>query len=141
MHPDIDHPSVSATEAARRLGIVRTNCAAGGSSGSHFSVNDRAKRAITRHLPEDYDQSIRDARHWRRPLTHPIKHRYGTLVTLKVAGDFMSLHWKDVIQSPVVEHTFELLLIAGKSGKPADIEAATRQVSILLSTRGLLIAQ
>jgi hypothetical protein len=84
---------------------------------------------------------MKDARHWRKPLTHPIKHRYGTLVTLKDARDFMSLHWKDVIQSPVLEHTWELLLIAGESGKPADIEAATRQVSILLSTRGFLIAQ
>ena len=56
-------------------------------------------------------------------------------MTLRDAGEFLLCNFRSVLVDAVLEHAGELLLTAAASGERCDIEAATAQTEILISTR------
>jgi hypothetical protein len=74
-----------------------------------------------------------------RKLSRPLELRDGrTLRTLRDAIDELERQFASVTRDDGLVHAIKLMEKAAKSGKRADIEAATRQVGIVLRFRGLI---
>ena len=74
-----------------------------------------------------------------RRLTRPIKLADGTwLKTIKDAADYFAKQFSTVTAWGPLEIAVEMLITAGESGKRDDIDAATKQVEIVLRGRRLI---
>jgi hypothetical protein len=70
---------------------------------------------------------------WDRPLTRELVLSDGQkLKTLRDAARLFSGRFESVEDAPPVRRALELLMKAGESGAPSDIEAATEQISHVL---------
>ena len=74
-----------------------------------------------------------------RRLTRPLKLADGTwLKTIKDAADYFAKQFSTVTAWGPLEIAVEMLITAGESGKRDDIDAATKQVEIVLRGRRLI---
>jgi len=75
-------------------------------------------------------------KYWSRRLSRPVKLASGIeLVTLRDAAEFVRDNLSEVVESSVLEHTCELLLVAAERGRIDDCHRATEQVELLLQQR------
>jgi hypothetical protein len=75
---------------------------------------------------------------WSRPLARPLGLKSGEeLVTLRDAGELFDRSFGNVRRDAAIEHAIELLMAAAKTGRKADVAAATDQVALALKLRRL----
>ena len=74
---------------------------------------------------------------WNRPLAYPLTLRDGTeIATLRQAATLMMGLPETRKSKPVWQHAAELLMLAHKSGKAADVQVATDQLFRALQLEG-----
>ena len=77
---------------------------------------------------------------WDRKLSRPIALSDGrTLATLRCAAECLIATCDGISHWPTLEHARDLLMTAAETGRRRDVSAATAQVTIVLSQRGLLL--
>jgi hypothetical protein len=82
---------------------------------------------------------LRSKSGWSAKLSTPINLKDGReLVTLSDARACLIRHFDNVVRSAPLAHAIELLMVAAETAKPADRQAATVQIQVVLRSRGLL---
>jgi hypothetical protein len=77
---------------------------------------------------------------WDRKLSRPIALSDGReLATLRNAAECLIATFDGISHWPALEHARDLLMTAAETGERRDVAAATHQVMIVLSQRGMML--